>query len=63
MLEQVMLAQQIETLIQAQRQAAGTYASLASKAADPAVRTQLQQLCRDKEKHIALAQRILEIIE
>lgn len=63
MLEQAMLAEQIESLLNAERQAAGTYASLASRATDPALRSQLEQLCRDKEKHLALAQRILEIIE
>lgn len=63
MLEQAMLREQFLALLDKERQAERTYAELSSRLTDPALRRQIEQLQRDKQRHIALAERLLEIVD
>jgi rubrerythrin len=63
MLEQAELTAQFEQLLAQQRQAAGAYAALADQVTDPTVKDQVRQLCRDKQRHVELTERLLEIVE
>jgi rubrerythrin len=62
MLEQEQVAQQFQSLLDMERQAEALYAALAAKVTDPAVRAQIEQLRRDKQRHIRLTERLLEIV-
>lgn len=61
-LEQAQLREQFESLLTQQQQALAAYAELATKLEDPAVRGHLVQLQRDKQRHIELTERLLEIV-
>ena len=63
MLEQAELREQVQALLAKERQAEAAYAELASKIADPAARQQLEALRHDKQRHIRLAERLLEILD
>ena len=63
MLEQALLREQVQELLVKERQAEAAYADLASKVQDPAVKQQLQALRHDKQRHIRLAERLLEILD
>lgn len=63
MLEEAILREQFEALLDKERQAERLYADISSRLADPALRRQIEQLHRDKQRHIALAERLLEIVE
>ena len=58
-----MLREQFLTLLEMERQAEHAYADLAGRMADPSLRQQIELLHRDKQRHIALAERLLEIVE
>lgn len=62
MLEQAMLREQFLALLEQQRQAAQIYADLA-ETGDEGIREQLQQLQNDKNRHIQLTERLLEIVD
>ncbi len=62
MLEQIVLRERFETLLGQQRDALGRYEAAAGETAGE-TRGQLDQLCRDKKRHIQLTQRLLEIVE
>ena len=63
MLEQALLREQFQDLLVKERQAWQSYSELASQAETDRIRDQLRQLCRDKQRHIELAERLLEILE
>lgn len=63
MLEQAMLREQFQALLEQQRQAAQVYADLAGVATDPSVKQDAQQIQRDKERHVRLTERLLEIVD
>lgn len=63
MLDQFVLREQFRTLQETQRQALGRYESAAAQNADPSTKADLDQLCRDKRRHLELTERLLEIIE
>jgi hypothetical protein len=62
MLEQVLLREKFQTLLDWQRAALGRYEA-ATNEADSETRGQLDQLCRDKKRHLELTERLLEIME
>ncbi|MBN1943388.1 MAG: hypothetical protein JW849_08865 [Phycisphaerae bacterium] len=62
MLDQLLLREQFKTLQETQREALGQYES-AARDADPAARADLDQLCREKRRHLELTERLLEIVE
>jgi len=63
MLEHTYLREQFESLLVKEKQAAETYGKLAIDLDDPALREKVDQLCRDKQKHIRLTERLLEILD
>ena len=63
MLEQSMLAEQFRNLLAAERQAENACAELAEQVDDPQLKERLQQFCREKQRHVELAERLLEIVE
>ncbi len=62
-LEHEQLAEQFRTLLDQQQQAEAGYAQLLPRLRDPHVLAQLQQVRRDKQRHIQLTERLLEIME
>ena len=63
MLEHTYLREQFESLLVKEKQAAESYGKLAIDLNDPTLREKLDQLCRDKHKHIRLTERLLEILD
>ncbi len=63
MLEQAMLRDQFQALLTQEQQAEKIYAELVAKLTDPELRKQVQQLHHDKQRHIRLTERLLEIVE
>ena len=62
MLEQAALREQFQTLLAREQYAAEIYGELAGKV-DPALRDQVEQLHREKLRHVRLTERLLEILE
>jgi hypothetical protein len=62
MLEQMMLREKFQDLLDRQQQALGCYESALGQC-DEEARAHLDQLCRDKKRHIELTRRMLEIVE
>ncbi len=63
MLEHVQLTEQFQELLEQQRQAMSAYNELAKKFDDPQIREEIDQLCKEKLRHIALTERLLEIVQ
>ncbi len=63
MLEQEMLREQFQALLQREQEAAKAYADLLAKAADASTRQQVEQLYIGKQRHVQLAERLLEIVD
>lgn len=63
MLEQAQLAEQFRKLLEQERLAEASYGELIQQLDDTALRQQVEQLLRDKQRHIRLTQRLLEILE
>jgi len=62
MLEEALLREQFESLLSQEQQALAAYAALIEEIEDPALRDQVQQLHRDKQRHVELTERLLEIV-
>jgi rubrerythrin len=63
MFEEAELAEQFNALLDQEQQAADYYATMASKTDDPQVRRLVEQVHREKKRHIQLTQRLLEIVD
>ena len=63
MFEEAELAEQFNALLDQQQLAADHYAAVAAQTDDPQVRRQVEQVCREKKRHIQLTQRLLEIVD
>lgn len=63
MLEQALLRERFESLLKIEQEVQRAYEDLASLVDDPQGRQQIQQLARDKQRHIELTQRLLEMVE
>ena len=63
MLEQTHISEQFQALLNLEQQAQRLYEQLHAKVGDRIVAAQLDQLRRDKQRHIQLIQRLLEIVE
>ena len=63
MFEEAQLAEQFNALLDQQQEAASYYAAMAAQTDDPQVRRQVEQVCREKKRHIQLTQRLLEIVD
>ena len=62
-LEQTSLRQRFQALLDQQRQVLAVYESVAAASADPGVQKQAVQLRKDKERHVRLTERLLEIVD
>ncbi len=62
MLEQAQVAEQFQTLLRMTEQAQQHYTQLSMAASDPNVSQKLLQLRKDKQRHIRLIERLLEIV-
>lgn len=63
MLDQALLREQFQQLLWKERQAEKAYAEMAEQIADGEIRQRLEQLCMEKQRHIQLVERLLEILE
>jgi len=63
MFEEALLAEQFSKLLAHEKEAERMYAGLAGSADDPAVRLEAEQFRRDKQRHVRLARRLLEIVQ
>ncbi len=63
MLEQAMLRERFEALLEQEQQALAAYEKLIDRVGEGEPREQVEQLCRDKRRHVELVQRLLEIVE
>ena len=63
MLEQATLRERFQAVLERQRQALLVYESVVGLSSDPAVRKQALQLRKEKERHIRLTERLLEIVD
>ena len=61
--EQSMLSERFTELLEAERRAEQAYANCAADESDPEKRTQLEQICREKARHVELVRRLLEIVD
>ncbi len=61
-LQHQQLAEQFQDLLTQEQQAEGTYAAMAEQTADPQIKIQLESIRSDKQRHIDLIQRLLEIV-
>jgi len=63
MFEQVILAEQFQNLLAQAQRAEQMYADLANHLTDRAMRQEVEQLRRDKRRHILLTERLVELVE
>lgn len=63
MLETVFIEEQFLSILDRARRAEQMYAALADSAEDSSTREEMDQLRRDKQRHVRLAERLLEIVE
>ena len=52
-----------QELLEQQKQAADGYAGLAERLSDPALRQEVEQLRREKQRHVLLTERLLELVD
>jgi len=62
-LEQAQLRERFTALLAQEQQALKTYEQLLAQAIDPHLRDQIELLCRDKQRHVELTERLLEIVD
>jgi len=62
MLEQTLLAQQFQSLLEKASQAEHFYADLTARTSDPVLRSQIEQIHKEKLRQVKLAERLLEIV-
>ena len=62
MLEQALLRERFEELLTRQQQAVDGYSDLARNLSGPAVREKIEQLLREKHRHVRLTERLLELL-
>ncbi len=58
-----MLAETFRALLKQERQAEKTYSELLANISDITARQKLQQIHREKLRHVQLVERLLEIVE
>jgi rubrerythrin len=61
--EHAMLAEKFQALLATEREAEKVCANLAAQMIDPAAREQVEQIHREKQRHVQLVERLLEIVE
>ena len=63
MLEQALLREQIQAYLDAENQAHQAYTRITASTDNPRLREQLEQLGKDTQRHIRLAEQLLEILD
>jgi len=63
MFEEALLAEQFEKLLAQEQEAERMYAGLAGSTEDPGMRLAAEQFRRDKQRHVRLTRRLLEIVQ
>ncbi len=63
MLEQALLREQFQMLLHRQKQAAEGYVGLAETLEDRQLKEQVAHLGREKQRHIRLTERLLELVD
>ncbi len=63
MLEQALLREQFQSLLRQEKEALAGYDDLAASISDPVLQAQVEQLQREKQRHLRLAERLLEIVD
>ena len=61
--EGIMLTERFRQLLEQERQAEMLSAEMVGQVSDPAARQQLEEMHRDKLRHVQLVERLLEILE
>lgn len=62
MLDESLLRDRFEQILDHQREMEGVYASMADGADCPMAREQIEQIRRDKRRHVMLVERVFEIL-
>jgi len=62
-IEQAMLRERFQDLLAHERQALEAYAELAARTNEPEILERIEQLRRDKRRHVELTERLLEIVD
>ena len=62
MFEQALLRDLVQDLLDKTQHAEKAYAGLADHVSDPAMREQIELLAREKQRHVQLAERLVEIV-
>ena len=63
MFEQLELAEKFTALLKEEQQALRLYSDLAAQPGPPRMREQILRLLREKQRHVELAQRLVEMVE
>jgi len=63
MLEEALLREQFQALLDQERKALRAYDELMGQVDDPVIQAQLEQLRREKLRHVELTERLVEIVE
>jgi len=61
--EQAMLRERFQDLLASEHQAIKAYVELAARTTDPDILKKVEHLLRDKQRHVELTERLLEIVE
>ncbi len=61
--EQAMLRERFQDLLALEQQAIKAYAELAARTTDPEIIQKIEHLLQDKQRHVELTERLLEIVE
>ena len=62
MFEQAILSEQFQRLLLKQQEVAEAYSELLKGLDDPKLRDQLDEVLREKQRHLRLSERLLEIV-
>jgi len=62
MLEQALLREQIQAFLATENQTLQAYSRLTADTGNPQLREQLEQLSKEKQRHIRLTEQLLEIL-
>jgi rubrerythrin len=62
-IEQAQLRDRFQVLLAQEQQALLAYEQLAAQISDPGIRDKVEHLLRDKQRHVELTERLLEIVE
>ncbi len=62
MFEEAILSEQFQRLLLKQQEVANAYSKLLEDLDDPELRSQVDEVVREKQRHVRLSERLLEIV-